>query len=172
MSELRCAFCHDALVEGGVGADERVECAGCKTVLHWDCRALLARCPTIGCKDASFVKGDRVPVGRPAFHSALARLTANRPTQPAAPDPAIAGSDCEVCSGSWSLLLNWVCPTCGAWRHFSCQLMSSGHMCARPNDIAPMPLKTIEEVDPNEGRPDPEPKKRALDNLKKRPKRD
>jgi hypothetical protein len=81
---VRCAFCHDAL-EGGDA--ESVTCPGCRTVLHWDCRALLARCPTLGCADAStFVGADRQAVVRPAFRAALARLAAREP--PTIPDPA------------------------------------------------------------------------------------
>lgn len=40
---LRCAACHDDLGE------RRVTCRGCRAVLHRDCRADLARCPTYGC---------------------------------------------------------------------------------------------------------------------------
>ncbi len=41
-SALRCALCHDALMGGE-------PCTKCGTLLHSDCRALLTRCPTLGC---------------------------------------------------------------------------------------------------------------------------
>jgi hypothetical protein len=77
---VRCAFCHDALDEK---EDENVRCPSCGTVLHWDCRALLARCPTLGCANVStFLRAGRTAVVRPAFREALARLvTRERPAE-------------------------------------------------------------------------------------------
>jgi hypothetical protein len=43
-SPLRCAGCHDLLADP-------VACPGCGAVLHPDCLADLARCPTLGCGD-------------------------------------------------------------------------------------------------------------------------
>lgn len=40
----RCALCHDDLAPG---SEQR--CEGCGTLLHPDCAAGLARCPTLGC---------------------------------------------------------------------------------------------------------------------------
>jgi len=77
VNALRCAFCHDDLDEK---EGESVTCAGCRTVLHWDCRALLARCPTLGCADATrFEPGERRAVVRGSFRAALARLAERRP---------------------------------------------------------------------------------------------
>jgi hypothetical protein len=77
---VRCAFCHDALDEK---EEENVRCPSCSTVLHWDCRALLARCPTLGCANVStFLRAGRTAVVRPAFREALARLaTRERPPE-------------------------------------------------------------------------------------------
>ena len=41
--EARCSVCHDAL-----GRAPTV-CPGCRTLSHRDCRAELARCPSLGC---------------------------------------------------------------------------------------------------------------------------
>ena len=41
---LRCTYCFDSLPEEGVHA-----CGGCGTILHGECAAELAACPTIGC---------------------------------------------------------------------------------------------------------------------------
>jgi len=43
-SALRCAFCHDDL-EAGPWI-----CEGCATSLHRDCRELVGRCPSLGCR--------------------------------------------------------------------------------------------------------------------------
>jgi hypothetical protein len=40
---MRCAICHDSL------GTERSTCSSCRSAAHTDCRASLARCPTLGC---------------------------------------------------------------------------------------------------------------------------
>ncbi len=176
MNELRCAFCHDALVEGGTGADERVECAGCKTVLHWDCRALLARCPTIGCVDATFKKEGRVAVMRPAFRAALSRLVSQQPVTESGQRSLqlnvldeLDRKRCPVCTKKLVFDI-WKCQTCGTRAHRVCR----AYLDCCPTEVLHSGDGTfmIDEKKrlPGDGR-DPETFKSALDRLKKRPPR-
>lgn len=60
----RCAICHDDLR----GAPDETACAECKVPFHVDCRADLARCPTLGCGPRD-VPG---PPGAPRLGRAIA----------------------------------------------------------------------------------------------------
>ena len=44
ISRVRCATCHDALLEP-------VTCSRCSVVLHAECARELATCPTLGCRE-------------------------------------------------------------------------------------------------------------------------
>ncbi len=75
----RCAFCHDDIVAD----DEKAECAGCRTVLHRECREALPECPTLGCRHSVFTLRDVTPgsprrAPRTSFRRALANLATNR----------------------------------------------------------------------------------------------
>src|SRR5206468_850593 len=55
---LRCALCHADLEEPSL------TCPSCKTVLHSDCRAELARCPTLGCKPSAPMSEPMAPASQ------------------------------------------------------------------------------------------------------------
>jgi hypothetical protein len=176
---IRCAFCHDDL-----GADERHECAACRTILHWDCRALLGHCPTLGCKDSTFAHGGRIAVARPAFRSALARLRTAPPVSDfdlQDPDVELKAGICPSCGGKpW---LARVCAKCGARVHSGCWWRARG--CPRGCDREAAQVEpdlaeatagdtekpsTAEPAKRPEAPPrDPARFKKALENLKKRP---
>lgn len=70
---VRCAYCHDDLGELST------VCSGCQTALHAECRASLAKCPTLGCRASVFTllgPEERMRRGaeRPAFRRALANF--------------------------------------------------------------------------------------------------
>lgn len=108
----RCAFCHDDFV----ASDERAACAECKTVLHWDCRALLGRCPTMGCKDASFRIGGRPVRERPGFRAALERHFSRMPLPPLEEREG----ECASCGDRFFFAPAAICPKCNARIHMSC----------------------------------------------------